>query len=149
MDHDRDRWLIAVLDRTWPPRDVPAVQMPDALRTLTAVGTIAGAWVALSLIMFDPQPGTLRVAVFLCGAVLGVMGRDVWNQVGGFDPAAGTEVRSGPIVDIHTKDEVGLLSRRQWPAIHVVAVRAQRDVERRGECVVEVGRDVHVWRAGV
>jgi len=24
-----------------------------------------------------PQPGTLRVAVFLCGAVLGVMGRDV------------------------------------------------------------------------
>jgi hypothetical protein len=39
------------------------------------------------------QPGTLRVAVFLCGAVLGVMGRDVviklsaaWGGLGKHQP---------------------------------------------------------------
>ncbi len=53
---------IAALDRAWPPSDVPAIDMSVALRTLAAVALVAAGWVALSLILFDPQPGTLRVA---------------------------------------------------------------------------------------
>lgn len=61
---------MAALDRTWPPREVPAVPMQAALRVLAAVGLIAAGWVALSLVLFDPQPGTLRVGTVQSNAPL-------------------------------------------------------------------------------
>jgi apolipoprotein N-acyltransferase len=54
--------VIAILDARVRPVDVPAVAMPAALRSLGAVALVSIGWVGLSLLLFDPQPGTLRVA---------------------------------------------------------------------------------------
>ena len=60
--------IIAALDRRWPPRDVPVIDLRIALRTLGAVALVAAGWVALSLALFSPQPGTLRVATVQANA---------------------------------------------------------------------------------
>jgi apolipoprotein N-acyltransferase len=61
---------ISALDRVWLPNSVPAVAMHNALRVLVAVGLIATGWIALSLVLYDPQPGTLRVATVQSNAPL-------------------------------------------------------------------------------
>lgn len=62
--------VIAALDRAWPPEDVPAIPLPRALATLGGVAVAAAAWASLSLALFDPQPGTLRVGTVQANAPL-------------------------------------------------------------------------------
>jgi apolipoprotein N-acyltransferase len=59
---------IALLDRYYPPTDVPAVEMPAALTSIGAAALFAAAWASLSLALFVPQAGTLRVATVQANA---------------------------------------------------------------------------------
>lgn len=60
--------VIAALDRIQPPDDAPAIPLQRALTTLGAVTVAAIAWTALSLALFNPQPGTLRVGTVQANA---------------------------------------------------------------------------------
>jgi apolipoprotein N-acyltransferase len=62
--------VIAALDRTWPPERVPALPMSRAITVLGGVAVAAIAWTALSLALFTPQPGTLRVGTVQSNAPL-------------------------------------------------------------------------------
>jgi len=62
--------VIAALDRTWPPERVPAIPMSRAIKILGGVAVAALAWTALSLALFTPQPGTLRVGTVQSNAPL-------------------------------------------------------------------------------
>lgn len=60
---------IALVDR-WRPTDASAAEPRWALLVLGSVAAAATAWIALSLAMFDPQPGTLRVGTVQSNAPL-------------------------------------------------------------------------------
>jgi apolipoprotein N-acyltransferase len=62
--------LIGALDRVRAPVEVPATPMQRALTILALVAVAAAGWIALSLALFDPQPGTLRVATVQSNAPL-------------------------------------------------------------------------------
>ena len=62
--------VIAALDGASPPEDVPAISMPRALVTLGGVAIAAIGWTALSLALFTPQAGTLRVGTVQANAPL-------------------------------------------------------------------------------
>src|SRR5262249_17775201 len=62
--------VIAFLDRASPPQDLPAIPMGPALTTLAVVALISVGWLVLSLALFNPQAGTLRVATIQANAPL-------------------------------------------------------------------------------
>lgn len=62
--------LIAALDWRWPPRATPSLRPGTALSASAAVAALAAGWVALSLALYAPQPGTLRVATVQANAPL-------------------------------------------------------------------------------
>lgn len=61
---------MAALDRRYPPVGVPPAPMRDAVRSAIAVGVASVFWVGLSLVLFQPQPGTLRVGTIQANAPL-------------------------------------------------------------------------------
>lgn len=61
---------IATIDRRWPPTNAPRAELDRALLVFGSVGIAAAAWIALSFVMFQPQPGTLRVGTVQSNAPL-------------------------------------------------------------------------------
>lgn len=62
--------VIAALDQRHAPVGVPRAPMGPAVQSAIAVAVASLAWVGLSLLLFQPQPGTLRVGTVQANAPL-------------------------------------------------------------------------------